>query len=95
MLATVKGYYDGDKIVIDEYVKLVAGQQVMVTILENDVPKLNEVNGNDETKNLLEITKNEFEGKMARAMKEIESEKGISADEFFEGLEKEIIESYA
>lgn len=94
MLATVKGYYDGDKIVIDEYVKLVAGQQVMVTILENDEPKL-EVNGNDETKNLLEITKNEFESKMSRAMKEIESEKGISADEFFESLEKEIIDSYA
>ncbi len=34
MLATVKGYYDGNRIVIDEYVKLAIGQQVMVTILE-------------------------------------------------------------
>ena len=34
MLATVKGYYDGNKIVIDEDVKLAIGQQVMITILE-------------------------------------------------------------
>ena len=34
MLATVKGYYDGNRIVIDEDVKLAIGQQVMVTILE-------------------------------------------------------------
>ena len=36
MLATVKGYYDGNRIVIDEDVKLAIGQQVMVTILDNE-----------------------------------------------------------
>ena len=35
MLATVKGYYDGNRIVIDEDIKLDIGQQVMVTILDN------------------------------------------------------------
>ena len=35
MLATVKGYYDGNRIVIDEDIKLAIGQQVMVTILDN------------------------------------------------------------
>ena len=36
MLATVKGYYDGNRIVIDEDVKLEIGQQVIVTILDNE-----------------------------------------------------------
>ena len=34
MLAAVKGYYNGKQIVMDEDVKLVAGQEVIVTILE-------------------------------------------------------------
>lgn len=36
MLSAVKGYYDGNRIVIDEDVKLAIGQKVIVTILEND-----------------------------------------------------------
>ena len=34
MLAAVKGYYDGNQIVIDEDVDLSIGQEVIVTILE-------------------------------------------------------------
>lgn len=34
MLASVKGYYNGKQIVMDEDVKLTAGQEVIVTILE-------------------------------------------------------------
>ena len=34
MLATIKGYYDGNKIIIDEDIKLAIGQQVFITILE-------------------------------------------------------------
>lgn len=34
MLAAVKGYYDGNQIVIDENVDLPIGQEVIVTILE-------------------------------------------------------------
>ena len=34
MLAAVKGYYNGKQIVMNEDVKLVAGQEVIVTILE-------------------------------------------------------------
>ena len=34
MLAAVKGYYDGNQIVIDENVDLSIGQEVIVTILE-------------------------------------------------------------
>ena len=36
MLSAVKGYYDGNRIVIDEDIKLSIGQRVIVTILEND-----------------------------------------------------------
>ena len=34
MLAAVKGYYNGKQIVMNEDVKLTAGQEVIVTILE-------------------------------------------------------------
>ena len=34
MLAAVKGYYNGKQIVMDEDVKLTAGQEVIITILE-------------------------------------------------------------
>ena len=34
MLTAVKGYYDGNQIVIDEDVDLSVGQEVIVTILE-------------------------------------------------------------
>lgn len=34
MLAAVKGYYNGNQIVMDEDIKLVAGQEVIVTILD-------------------------------------------------------------
>lgn len=34
MLAAVKGYYNGSQIVMDEDIKLTAGQEVIVTILE-------------------------------------------------------------
>lgn len=34
MLAAVKGYYNGKQIVMNEDVKLAAGQEVIVTILE-------------------------------------------------------------
>ena len=34
MLAAVKGYYNGKQIVMDEDVKLAAGQEVIITILE-------------------------------------------------------------
>ena len=34
MLAVVKGYYNGKQIVMNEDVKLAAGQEVIVTILE-------------------------------------------------------------
>lgn len=34
MLTAVKGYYNGSQIVMDEDIKLTAGQEVIVTILE-------------------------------------------------------------
>jgi hypothetical protein len=34
MFATVTGYYDGKQIVMNEQMKLTAGQEVMITILE-------------------------------------------------------------
>lgn len=34
MLAAVKGYYDGEQIVIDEDVKMAKGQEVIITILD-------------------------------------------------------------
>lgn len=34
MLAAVKGYFNGKQIVMDEDVKLPAGQEVIITILE-------------------------------------------------------------
>ena len=34
MLAAIKGYYNGKQIVMNEDVKLAAGQKVIVTILE-------------------------------------------------------------
>lgn len=37
MMTAVKGYYNGNQIIMDEDVKLTAGQEVIVTIL--DVPK--------------------------------------------------------
>lgn len=41
MLATVKGYYDGNNIVISENVNLNIGQEVMVTILDTkSTPKM-------------------------------------------------------
>lgn len=40
MLATVKGYYNGNHIVISENVNLNIGQEVMITILDTEsVPK--------------------------------------------------------
>lgn len=40
MLATVKGYYNGDHIVISENVNLNVGQEVMITILDTkSMPK--------------------------------------------------------
>ncbi len=37
MLTAVKGYYNGNQIVIDEDVKMAVGQEVIITIL--DMPK--------------------------------------------------------
>lgn len=34
VLVAVKGYYNGSQIVMDEDIKLIAGQEVIVTILE-------------------------------------------------------------
>lgn len=34
MTATLRGHFDGNKIVVDDNVTLVAGQQVLVTILD-------------------------------------------------------------
>jgi hypothetical protein len=34
MLATVTGYYDGNRIVMNEQMNLAVGQEVMITILE-------------------------------------------------------------
>lgn len=34
MLASVKGYYDGTQIVMNEQLKLAVGQEVIITILE-------------------------------------------------------------
>lgn len=34
MLAAVKGYYNGNQIVMDEDVKMTAGQEVIITILD-------------------------------------------------------------
>jgi hypothetical protein len=34
MLATITGYYDGSQIVMNEQIDLLAGQEVMITILE-------------------------------------------------------------
>ena len=34
MLAAVKGYYDGTRIVMDEEVDLIEGQEVVVTLLD-------------------------------------------------------------
>lgn len=34
MLTAVRGYYNGHQIVIDEDIKMIAGQEVIVTILD-------------------------------------------------------------
>ncbi len=36
MLSAVKGYYDGNKIVVDDDIQLAIGQRVIITILENE-----------------------------------------------------------
>lgn len=34
MLTAVKGYYDGNQIVVDEDIKMTLGQEVIITILD-------------------------------------------------------------
>ena len=36
MLSAVKGYFDGNKIVVDDDIQLAIGQRVIITILEED-----------------------------------------------------------
>lgn len=43
MLTAVTGYYDGDKIVTDENVKLSKGQKVIITILDTGKNARNKV----------------------------------------------------
>ena len=43
MFVAVKGYYDGDRIIVDENISMSVGQEVMITILDgkrNLSPKL-------------------------------------------------------
>ena len=43
MFVAVKGYYDGDRIIVDENINMSVGQEVMITILDgkrNLSPKL-------------------------------------------------------
>ena len=43
MFVAVKGYYDGDRIIVDENINMSGGQEVMITILDgkrNLSPKL-------------------------------------------------------
>lgn len=43
MFVAVKGYYDGDRIIVDENINMSVGQEVMITILDgkrNLFPKL-------------------------------------------------------
>ncbi|MCM1499832.1 MAG: hypothetical protein NC124_15320 [Clostridium sp.] len=44
MLAAVKGYYDGKTIVMDEDVKLTAGQEVIVTVLDTKAEAKQNIN---------------------------------------------------
>lgn len=41
MFVAVKGYYDGNQIIVDENINMSAGQEVMITILDGkrDLPK--------------------------------------------------------
>lgn len=34
MFVAVKGYYDGDRIIVDENINMSVGQEVMITILD-------------------------------------------------------------
>ena len=43
MFVAVKGYYDGDRVIVDENINMSVGQEVMITILDgkrNLSPKL-------------------------------------------------------
>lgn len=39
MLTSVKGYYNGNQIVMEEDIQLSAGQEVIVTVLEMEKPQ--------------------------------------------------------
>ena len=39
MLTSVKGYYNGNQIVMEEDIQLYAGQEVIVTVLETKKPQ--------------------------------------------------------
>ena len=43
---------------------------------------------------LEEMTKEEFDAKMARGLEEAETGEGVPADEFFDSLRQEILQSY-
>lgn len=45
-------------------------------------------------KSLQEITREEFDAKMARGLAQARAGEGIAADEFFDALEQEIIRDY-
>ncbi len=44
MLSAVKGYYDGNKIVVDDDIQLAIGQRVIITILEKEDDFINSKN---------------------------------------------------
>lgn len=44
MLTAVKGYYNGEQIVMDEDIPIVAGQEVIVTILDGQTKKNKDIN---------------------------------------------------
>lgn len=45
-------------------------------------------------KSLEEMTREEFEAKMARALAQAEAGEGVDSEEFFETLKKEVLNSY-
>lgn len=44
MLTSVKGYYNGNQIVMEEDIQLSAGQEVIVTVLDTKRPQKKKIN---------------------------------------------------
>ena len=80
MLSAVKGYYDGNRIVIDEDIKLSIGQKVIVTILENDSNSINNTAFNKPL-GLEEISEEKLDNDLEKSCQEMYDGKVTSLNE--------------